>query len=163
MERIFQEPAEITGKLIEEIIYWEWAWCTTENERKHTEFVEITPKRWKTKKKLMTHYFDYATLPDKQNVTEKWTKSCILIFSKKGVLGILKNYRDISLTAMTCFSIVSDVKLRKSLGKSEWISKKSTHYFSDSNYSSNHWRSPCKKSRSNTFANRFLQSIWFHK
>ena len=33
----------------------------------------------------------------KQNTIERWTKGCILSFSKKGDLGITKNYRSINL------------------------------------------------------------------
>ena len=49
-----------------------------------------------------------------------------------------------------------------SLEKSELISKKSIHSFSDSDNSFNHWMNSCKKSRSNTFIRRFLQCISFH-
>ena len=36
----------------------------------------------------------------KQNTIEKWMKSCILPFQKKGNLGIIENYRCIHLTAI---------------------------------------------------------------
>ena len=36
----------------------------------------------------------------KQSTIEKWTKGCILPFPKKGDLGITKNYRGITLTAI---------------------------------------------------------------
>ena len=34
-----------------------------------------------------------------QNVKEKWTKSCVLSFPKKGALRITKNVRGITLAA----------------------------------------------------------------
>ena len=36
----------------------------------------------------------------RQNRIDKWTKGCILPFLKKGDLGIAKNYRGITLTAI---------------------------------------------------------------
>ena len=35
-----------------------------------------------------------------QNTIDKWSKGCILSFPKKGVLGIAKNYRGITLTSI---------------------------------------------------------------
>ena len=58
------------------------------------------------------------------------------------------------------FSVVSD-GWENSEEKSEWLSKKSIHNFTDSDYLSNH-RSMCKKSWGNTIICRFLQSISFH-
>ena len=37
----------------------------------------------------------------KQNTIKKWTKGCILPFPKKGNLRIIKNYKGITLTAIT--------------------------------------------------------------
>ena len=63
---------------------------------------------------------------------------------------------------MPCFSIVSDLKLRKFSGKIRTSSKKSTHNITDSDYSSNHRRNTWKKFQGITFLCKFLPSIWFH-
>ena len=34
-----------------------------------------------------------------KNTIDRWTKGCILVFPKKGDLGIAKNYRGITLTS----------------------------------------------------------------
>ena len=60
-----------------------------------------------------------------QNTIDKWTKECILPFSKKGDLGIAKNYRGITLTsiaakiynALLCNNI--EPKIEKMLRKNQ--------------------------------------------
>ena len=59
---------------------------------------------------------------------------------------------------MLCISVVSKLKSRNS----EWLTEKSTHNFTDSDYSSNHRRSTCKKYRGNTIVRRFSQSSWLY-
>ena len=58
---------------------------------------EITPDVWKTRE------FDdillwHCNVVYNQNTIDRWTKGCILLFPKKGNLGLTKNYRDITLT-----------------------------------------------------------------
>ena len=55
--------------------------------------------KFRKQENLTTYFSDYAILY-KQNTTEKWMKGCILHFPKKGGLGITKNYRGITLTAI---------------------------------------------------------------
>ena len=64
--------------------------------RKSAGLNEILPEVEKTIK------FDDIVLRfcNKQNTIEKWTRGCFLLFSKKGDLGITKNYRNITLTAI---------------------------------------------------------------
>ena len=66
--------------------------------RKAAGFHEIPPEVWKLRK------FDGILLRFCNTVykktREKWTKSCIIPFPKKGDLGITKNYRRITLTAI---------------------------------------------------------------
>ena len=54
--------------------------------------------------KTQTQFFDYATLciniVYKQNIAETWTKSFILLFTKKGDLGPTKSYRRNTLSAI---------------------------------------------------------------
>ena len=72
---------------------------------------------------MLYHISVYNTVY-KQNTIEKWTKGCILPFSKKGNLRITKNYKGRTLNAIAakvynslCFSVVSSLKLRKFLEK----------------------------------------------
>ena len=67
--------------------------------RKAAGLDEVPPEVWKSRK------FDDILLRlcnavYTQNAIEKWTKGCILPFPKKGDLGIAKNYRGITLTAI---------------------------------------------------------------
>ena len=61
---------------------------------------EMSLKVWKTRK-FDDMLFQLWNTNYKQNTIEKWTKGCILFFSKKGELGIVKNYRSITLTSIT--------------------------------------------------------------
>ena len=101
----------------------------------------------------------------KQNTVEKWTKVFLIHFSKKGDLGITKQYRSITLAAIVAKIFHSRSNLtwgrKNSLEKSKYLSEKSIHNITISDYSSNHRKSMCKKSWGNTFVRRFLPSIWF--
>ena len=60
---------------------------------------KIPPEVWKTRE------FDdillrYCNAVYNQNTIDRWTKGCILPFSKKVDLRIAKNYRDITLTSI---------------------------------------------------------------
>ena len=65
--------------------------------KKATGLDEISPEVWKTRQ------FDDILLRHcnavyNQNLIDRWMKECILPFSKKGDLGLAKNYRGITLT-----------------------------------------------------------------
>ena len=67
--------------------------------RKAAGLDEIPPEVWKTRQ------FDDILLRHcntvyNQNPTDRWMKGCILLFHKKGDLGLAKNHRDISLTSI---------------------------------------------------------------
>ena len=67
--------------------------------RKAAGLDEILSEVWKTRE------FDYILLHHcnavyNQNTIDRWTKRCILIFPKKGDLGVAKNYRGITLTSI---------------------------------------------------------------
>ena len=67
--------------------------------RKAAGLDEIPPEVWKTRQ------FDDILLRQcnavySQNRIERWTKGCILPFPKKGDLGLVKNYRGITLTSI---------------------------------------------------------------
>ena len=82
-------------------VYGERTWYSIERIKnwKDRGLDEILLEVWKTMK------FDNVLLwscnaVNKRNSVEKYTKGCILFFTKKGNLGIIKNYRGITLTAM---------------------------------------------------------------
>ena len=60
--------------------------------RKVTGLDEIPPEVWKIRQ------FDDAVY--KQNPIDRWTKRCILPFPKDGDLGLVKNYRGITLMSI---------------------------------------------------------------
>ena len=67
--------------------------------RKAAGLDEIPPEVWKTRQ------FDDILLRHcnavyNQNPIDRWIKGCILPFTKKGDLGLAKNYRDITLTSI---------------------------------------------------------------
>ena len=67
--------------------------------RKAAGLDEIPPEVWKTRQ------FDDILLRHcnavyNQNPIDRWMKGCILPFPKKGDLGLLKNYRGITLTSI---------------------------------------------------------------
>ena len=78
----------------------------------------------------------------------------VLLFPKKGNLKISKNYRGITLTALTV-KVYNAVLLKlypiwnweNSLEKSECVSEKLIHNINNSDYLINHWRSMSKKSQ----------------
>ena len=58
---------------------------------------EILPEVWKTRK-FDDMLLQLRNAQYQQSTIENWMKDCILLFSKKGGLEIIKNYRDIILT-----------------------------------------------------------------
>ena len=67
--------------------------------RKAAGFDEIPPEVWRTVE------FDGILLRHcnavyNQKTMDRWTKRCILLFSKKGDFGIVKNYRGITFTSI---------------------------------------------------------------
>ena len=111
-----------------------------------------TMEVWKTK--IFDMFLELYNAVYKQNTIEKWTKGCILLFHKKGELGVTKNYRSISLIviAAKAYNVLLlncvNPKSRKFLGKSEWLSKKSIHNLTHPDSPSNHWKGTSKESPS---------------
>ena len=67
--------------------------------RKATGLDEIPPEVWKTRQFddiLLRH----SNAVYNQNPVDRWMKGCILPFSKKGDLGLAKNYRGITLISI---------------------------------------------------------------
>ena len=67
--------------------------------RKAAGLDKIPPEVWKTRE------FDdillwHCNAIYNQNTIDRWREGCILPFSKKGDLGLAKNYRDITLTSI---------------------------------------------------------------
>ena len=105
-------PAEITDKPIQKIISDQFAIKLGQfiegeldivlkkiKNRKATVLDETSTEVWKTRK------FDGILLwlcneVNKHNTKKKWMRGCILLFHKKGDLGINKNNRGITLTAI---------------------------------------------------------------
>ena len=103
-----------------------------------------------------------------QQITkEKWIKGCILPFSRKGDLGITKNYRGTILTdiAGKVYNVLllNHIKseIEKTQEKSEQFLEKAVHSFRDSDSPSNHQRM-CEKSQGNSIIHRFLLGFCFH-
>ena len=124
--------------------------------RKATSLNEIHPEVWKKRKIVIL--LRLCNTGYKQNTIEKWAKIFILPFSKKGDLGIAKNYRDITLTAIAVKGyngllrnhILPEIKISEK--NSERFLEISIHNLTDSYTSLNHWRTMGKKSRGNTIA-----------
>ena len=67
--------------------------------RKAAGLDEIPPEVWKTRK-FDDILLQYCNAVYKQNTIDRWIKGCILPFSKKGHLGIAKNYQGTALTSI---------------------------------------------------------------
>ena len=67
--------------------------------RKAAGLNNIPPEVWKTEA-FNDILLELCNAVHNQNPIEKWTEGCILPFPKKGDLGITKNYRGITLTAI---------------------------------------------------------------
>ena len=65
--------------------------------RKVSGLHEISPEVWKAMK-FNDILLRYCNAVHNQNTIDRWTKSCILHFTKKGDHGIYKNYRGITFT-----------------------------------------------------------------
>ena len=67
--------------------------------RKAADLNEIPPEVWKTRKfdDILLRYWNAVC---NQYTIDRWTKGCILPFSKKSDIGITKNYWGITLTSI---------------------------------------------------------------
>ena len=79
----------------------------------------------------------------KQNIMEKWTKGCILRFLKEGDLEINKNYRNITLTAIT-FQVYNGLLLKLLEPETEKILRKNQNVFKKNRFTNSeiliiHW------------------------
>ena len=89
------------------------------------------------------------------------TKGCILLLSEKGDLGITKNYKGITLSAIAA-KVYNALLLNGSFwSREKRFSEKLTYNFSDPDNSSNHRRNSCKQFRGSTIVYRFLLGIRF--
>ena len=94
--------------------------------RKAAGVHEIPSKVWKTRQ------FDdlliwYCNAVYNQNPRDRWMKGCILPFSKKGELGLAKNYRGITLTSIAAKiynAILRTQNWQHSQKKPKWLPKK---------------------------------------
>ena len=68
--------------------------------RKDICFEEIPLEVWKPRKFDKIHFWSCNAVY-KQNTWEEWAKGCILLFPKKVDLGIRKNFRGITVTALS--------------------------------------------------------------
>ena len=104
--------------------------------RKAESLKKILPEVWKTRKfdDLLLHFGNAVY---KQNTTENWTKGCSLPFSENGDLGIIKNYRGITLTsivakvynALLLNLIKPESKVLRKNQNSFWKSRTQDHKF----------------------------------
>ena len=101
MERTFQVSDKTITKIINNQLDIKLGQFTPEElnvvlikikYRKAAGHDEILPEVWKTKKfnDLLLQYYNTVY---NQNVIERWTKGCILPFTKKGDLGIVRTTR----------------------------------------------------------------------
>ena len=67
--------------------------------RKAAGLEEAPPEVWKTRE-FDNKLFLHCNALNNQNIIDRWTKGRILLFPKKGQLGIAKNYRGINLTCI---------------------------------------------------------------
>ena len=101
-----------------------------------------------------------------QNTIEKWTKSCIFLFSKKGDLRITKNYRSITFLALTAkvYNALLLNHIKPKTKKILRIFKTILGEIDQQLY--RFWLSIevmcAKKSLGNIIVCRFLQGIWFN-
>ena len=96
----------------------------------------------------------------KQNSIEKWTKTCFLPFSKKGDLGITKNYGGISLTAISSkvYNSLLLNRIRHNVGK---MLRKNQNAIKRNHSTTSHRMSRCKNSWGNNIIHKF-KSIWLY-
>ena len=66
--------------------------------RKAAGLDEIPPEVWKTRQ--FNDILRHCNAVYNQNPIDRWMKGCILLFPKKGDLGLVKNYRGITLTSI---------------------------------------------------------------
>ena len=135
--------------------------------RKAAGLDEIPPELWKTSK------FDdlllrYCTTAYNQNPIERWTKACILPFSKRGDLGIALNYRSITLTSITV-KIYNALLLNHIEPEIEKFLRKNQNGFRRNRSTTLQILTigrilgvRAKKPWSDTLICRFLQGIWLH-
>ena len=96
-----------------------------------------------------------------QNPIDRWMKGCILLFPKKGDLGLAKNYRGITLTSIA--AKIYNALLRNCIEpKIDNILRKSQNGFTNINHPSNPWRCTGKKPTSDITICWLYQGLRFH-
>ena len=121
--------------------------------RKAAEFDEIPPEAWKTRE-FEDILLGHCNAVYNQNIIDRRTKGCILSFSKKGDLGIAKNYRGITLifiAAKIYYALLHnriEPKIEKICRKEpKWLLEKSIYDITNFDYLSNCRRCMCEKPR----------------
>ena len=87
--------------------------------RKNVGVYEIPLEVWKTREfDDILHWYYNAVY--NQNTIDRWSKGCILLFSKNGDLGIAKNYRGITLTSIAAYNAVLRNCIEPKIEKIHW-------------------------------------------
>ena len=104
----------------------------------------------------------------KQNTTERWTKSCILLFPKKGDLRITKNYKGVTFTSIAA-KVYYALLLNRIEPKIEQILRKNQNGFRWKRSTSQILTIRCiiervraKNLKTTQIVYRFLKGFWFH-
>ena len=102
-----------------------------------------------------------------QNTKERWTKGCILPFTKKDALGIVKNYRGITYTSVAA-KIYNALPLNRIEPEIEKILRKMKIFFRKNRSITSQILTICrilerKKTLSDTLINRCLQFDSIHR
>ena len=110
---------------------------------------------------LMAYFINYAKRYITKTLTKNQWKAIFSPFPRKTISESLRitDVQHPLLKLVThikpSFSIISDLKLRKSLGKIGTVFGEIDPQFSDCDFLFNHWRNTCKKSWSKTLVCRF--------
>ena len=132
---------------------------------KAADLNKILPEVWKTRK-FDGILLQYCNAIYNQNIIDRWTKSCIFLFSKKSDLGIAKNYQGITLTSIAAKiynALLLDhiePEMRKFLGRTKIAFGKIDPWHHKFCQSGECRRCLCKKPWGDTIVCRFLLDIW---
>ena len=111
---------------------------------------------------MTTYLFDYATVFINKTQYRNGQKAASSLLQKSD-LGNTKNYRGITytVTATKVYNTMLQNSIQSEIKKIRF-SEKSIHHFTDSDDPANPRECTCRKTRGNSVARRFLESIWFH-
>ena len=134
--------------------------------RKAAGLDERPPEVWKTRQFddiLLRHY----NVVYNQNTIDRRTKGYNLLFSKKGDLGLAKNYRGIALTSIAAKTYNTllrnhiEPKIEKILRRTEMVFGQIDPQIMNFDYPSNSGCT-CKKPKGNNIICRLLRGLWLH-